>query len=97
MDSLVGALVDVLMVVLRFYTWVIVAAVIASWLVGFGVINIHNQFARMIVSALYAMTEPLFAQVRRILPPFGGLDLSPMVVLLLIFFLQSLLFRSFYL
>jgi YggT family protein len=51
----------------------------------------------MIVSALYAMTEPLFAQVRRILPPFGGLDLSPMVVLLLIFFLQSLLFRSFYL
>ncbi len=95
MDSIVGALVEVLLVVLNLYTWVIIAAVIASWLVNFGVINIHNQFARMIVSALYGLTEPLFAQVRRILPPFGGLDLSPIIVLLGIFFLERLLIRAF--
>ncbi len=94
MDSLIGALAEVLLVVLNLYTWIIIAAVIASWLVNFGVINIHNQFARMIVSALYALTEPIFAQVRRILPPFGGLDLSPIVVLLGIFFLQRLIIRS---
>jgi YggT family protein len=95
MDSLVGALVEVILVVLDLYTWVIIAAVIASWLVNFGVINIHNQFARMIVSTLIALTEPLFAQIRRILPPFGNLDLSPIVVLLGIFFIQRLLVRAF--
>ena len=95
MDSIVGAVVEVLLAVLSLYTWVIIASVIASWLVNFGVINIHNQFARMIVSALYGLTEPLFAQVRRILPPFGGLDLSPIVVLLGIFFLERLLIRAF--
>ncbi len=95
MDSIVGALVEVILVVLDLYTWVIIAAVIVSWLVNFGVINIHNQFARMVVSAIYALTEPLFAQVRRILPPFGGLDLSPIIVLLGIFFLEHLLIRPF--
>lgn len=95
MDSIVGALVEVILVALDLYTWVIIASVVASWLVNFGVVNIHNQFARMIVSTLYALTEPVFAQVRRILPPFGGLDLSPIVVLLGIFFLERVLIRAF--
>jgi len=95
MDSIVGALVEVMLVVLNLYTWIIIAAVIASWLVNFGVININNQFGRAIVTGLYALTEPLFSQVRRILPPFGGLDLSPIVVLLGIFFLERLLIRAF--
>ena len=94
MDSLIGALAEVTLAALNLYTWIIIAAVIASWLVNFGVINIHNQFARMVVSALYALTEPVFAQVRRILPPFGGLDLSPIVVLLGIFFLERLIVRA---
>jgi YggT family protein len=95
MDSIVSALVEVILVVLNLYTWVIVGSVIVSWLVNFGVININNQFARSIVGALYALTEPLFSQVRRILPPFGGLDLSPIIVLLGIFFLERLLVRAF--
>ena len=90
---MVGALVDVLLLILRLYTWVVVAAVIVSWLVNFGVINLHNSFARSVIGALQAMTEPVFAQVRRVIPIMGGLDLSPLVVLLLLFFLQRLIVR----
>lgn len=69
------------------YTWVIIAAVVMSWLVNFGVINIYNSFARSVVHALDALTEPVFRQVRRVVPPIGGLDLSPLVVLIVLQFL----------
>jgi YggT family protein len=91
---MVGALRDLLIVVLDLYTYVIIAAVIVSWLVGFGVINTYNQIARVIVRALHALTEPVFGPIRRILPPFGGLDLSPLIALLLIFFIQRWLIRG---
>ena len=82
------ALRDVFLIVLNLYTYVIIAAVIASWLVGFGVINTYNQFARTVLRALHALTEPVFGPLRRIIPPLGGLDLTPMIALLLIIFLQ---------
>jgi YggT family protein len=85
---MIGALTYVVLVVLQLYTYVIIAAVIASWLVGFGVVNTYNQFARMVLRALHALTEPVFSPIRRIIPPIGGLDLSPMIALLLIIFLQ---------
>jgi YggT family protein len=91
---MLGALRDLILVVLNLYTYIIIAAVIVSWLVGFGVINTYNQFARMVVRALYALTEPIFAPIRRIIPPFGGLDLSPLIALLLIFFLQRWIIRG---
>jgi YggT family protein len=62
------------------YSIVVIAAVVMSWLVQFGVINTYNRFARAIVQFLYSITEPVFAQVRRILPSMGGLDLSPLIV-----------------
>ena len=71
------------------YTMVIIAAVVMSWLVSFGVINTYNNFARSLVQLLDALTEPLFRQVRRVLPPIGGLDLSPLIVLIGIMFLQK--------
>lgn len=76
--------------ILDLYTWVIIAAVIASWLVTFRVINVYNAFARSILRALEAMTEPVFAQVRRVIPIVGGLDLSPLIVLIGVMFLQRL-------
>ncbi len=90
-----GALVSVVLQVLDLYKWVVIAAVIASWLINFNVINSHNQFVRMVVTTLYALTEPVFRAVRRVIPAFGGLDLSPIVVLLLIFFLSEWIFRAF--
>lgn len=71
------------------YTMVVIAAVVMSWLVSFGVINTYNNFARSLVQLLDALTEPLFRQVRRVLPPIGGLDLSPLIVLIGIMFLQK--------
>jgi YggT family protein len=64
------------------YWHVVVAAVILSWLVNFSVINTHNQFVHMIWSTLRQMTEPVFLKIRRYVPIVGGLDLSPIVLLL---------------
>ena len=76
--------------VLDFYWFVVIAAVVVSWLVAFGVLNTYNQFARAIIRALDALTEPVFRRVRRIIPPMGGLDLSPLIVLLILYALQFL-------
>ena len=91
---MIGALRDLIIVVLDLYTYIIIAAVIVSWLVGFGVINTYNQIARVVVRVLHALTEPVFGPIRRILPAMGGLDLSPLVALLLIFFIQRWLIRG---
>jgi len=86
---MIAALRILLIDVLDLYWWVILAAVIASWLVGFGIINSYHPVSRTILRALHAVTEPVFGPVRRIIPPMGGLDLSPLIVLLLITFLRN--------
>lgn len=72
------------------YEVVIIAAVAVSWLVAFGVLNTYNQFARTVIRALDALTEPVFRQIRRIIPTLGGLDLSPLIALLVLWVLQQL-------
>ena len=74
--------------VLEIYKWIVLAAVIVSWLTAFNVINAHNNFVRTLLRILLALTEPVFRQIRRIVPPISGLDLSPIIVFLLIWFLQ---------
>ena len=86
---MITALRFLLLQILDIYWWVIIAAVIASWLVGFGIINAYNPIARTILRALHALTEPIFGPVRRVIPALGGLDLSPLVVLLLLTFLRN--------
>jgi YggT family protein len=73
------------------YTWVVIIAVVVSWLIAFGVINVYNHIVRSIVQALDAITEPVFRQVRRVIPPIGGLDLSPLIVLIALQFLSYLI------
>lgn len=79
-----------ILLLLHIYEWVIIAAVIASWLVVFNVINARNEIVRGILRALDALTEPVFRQVRRILPSMGGIDLSPLIVLVALWFLERL-------
>ena len=74
--------------VLEIYKWIVVAAVIVSWLTAFNVINVHNNFVRTVLRILLALTEPVFRPVRKVLPPIAGLDLSPIVVFVIIWFLQ---------
>jgi YggT family protein len=71
-------------ILLNLYWWVVMAAVIMSWLTAFNVINMHNNFARSLAHTLYLLTEPVFRPIRRIIPPIGGLDLSPLIVLVLL-------------
>jgi len=81
-------IVDLLLSVLM---WIIIIQAVLSWLVVFNVINTHNDFVRAFFNALDRLTRPLYAPIRKILPDFGGLDFSPVVVLLIIFVLQTLL------
>lgn len=76
---------------LRVAMYVIIAQAILSWLVAFNVINTYNDFVRSFLGALDRITAPLYRPIRKILPDFGGLDFSPMVVLLLIYVLRILL------
>ncbi|MGL4811612.1 MAG: YggT family protein [Beijerinckiaceae bacterium] len=90
------AILDVLLIVLQMYSYVVIAAVVMSWLIAFNVINTRNQFVSMIVNAIYQLTEPVLAPIRRRMPQMGGLDLSPIVLLLGIFFLQNVIVRYIY-
>lgn len=72
-------------------SWIIIIQAILSWLIVFNVINTYNDFVRSIWRALERITQPLYRPVRRILPDFGALDLSPLVVLLIIYILNNYL------
>lgn len=87
----VNPFVWLLVQVLEIYSWVVLAAVVMSWLLAFSVINYHNNIVRSLVRFLEILTEPVFRQVRRVIPPISGLDLSPIVVFLGIMFLQKLI------
>jgi len=85
------SLFQVLDLLLRLVTYIIIAQAILSWLVAFNVINTYNDFVRSFLGALDRITEPLYRPIRRILPDFGGIDFAPLVVLLLIYVLRILL------
>jgi YggT family protein len=85
------AVLDLILLVLQLYTYVIIAVAILSWLIAFNVINIHNDLVRSIWNALNALTEPLLRPIRRMLPSLGGLDISPVILLLIIFFIERVI------
>jgi len=77
--------------VLQLYIYVLVASAIFSWLVAFNVVNPRNAFVAGLGQLLYAITEPVLRPIRRILPYMGGIDISPIVVILIIVFIQSVI------
>jgi len=85
------AILDVVFVALDAYQWVIIAAAVMSWLIAFNVVNIHNDFARNVWNFLVAVTEPLLRPIRDMLPRTGGVDLSPVVLLLAVLLIERLL------
>ena len=85
------ALVDIANLLLTILTWVIIIQVILSWLLVFNVLNIHSGGVRNFIVALDRLTAPLYRPIRRILPDFGGIDFSPIVILILIQVLKKLL------
>ena len=77
--------------ILDLYSWVIIVAVILSWLSSLNIINNSNQIVRMFQETAWRLTDPVFRRIRSFLPNFGGLDISPIIALLLIYFLRSLM------
>ena len=78
--------------IIGLYIYVVFAAVIASWLIAFNVINVRNEFVRSIVRFIDALTDPVFRLIRRVVPPISGLDLSPLVVLVVLWAIQNYFF-----
>ena len=92
--------IEVILMLLNFVWWVIIASVVASWLVAFGVVNTRNDVVYRILDILNRVTDPIFRPIRRFVPPMGGLDLAPMIVLLIIYVVQReieiMLVRSYF-
>jgi YggT family protein len=90
------AILDVILIILHIYTYIIIIVAILSWLIAFHVINVYNDLVRSIWNALNAITEPLLRPIRQVLPNFGGIDISPVILLLLIFLLEDIIARYVY-
>ena len=80
-----------ILTVLDIYFWIIIISVVLSWLVGFNIVNPNNDIVRQLRYGIYRITEPVLGPIRRFLPDLGGIDLSPMVLLIGIIFLQRLI------
>ena len=78
--------------VLNIYKWIVIANVIISWLVAFNVLNTQNRFVYSILELSYRLTDPFLNKIRRFLPNLGALDISPVVLLVLIWFLQTCMY-----
>jgi YggT family protein len=79
---------------LDIYTWIIIASAVFSWLYAFNVVNSSNRFVASIGEFLYKVTEPVLRPLRNILPNLGGIDISPIVVLLIIFFIRQFMWTT---
>ena len=85
------AILQTLSFILNIIWWIFLIMIIMSWLISFNVINTRNQFVASIWRVLNQITDPILKPIRRIIPPVGGLDLSPLIVFVIIFFLQNLI------
>ncbi len=90
------ALLDVVLLALNLYVWLLIAGAVLSWLVAFNVINTRNDFVRALWDFLYRITEPALRPIRNVLPNLGGIDISPVILLLIIFFIERVIERYIY-
>jgi YggT family protein len=93
MDMIFGPVLRLLVTVIDLYMWAVIIGVILSWLVAFNVVNTSNRFVYMVGDFIHRITEPAQAPIRRVLPHFGNIDVSPLVLILLLYFMQDLLIQ----
>lgn len=86
---MVFALLQTISLILTIVWWVFLIMIVMSWLISFNVINTRNDFVASVWRVINAITEPILKPIRKVIPPMGGLDLSPIVVFVAIFFLQN--------
>ncbi len=85
------AILDIVLIILDLYVWLLIASAILSWLIAFNVVNTRNQFVASVAEFLYRITEPLLRPIRNFMPNVGGLDISPIILILIIMFLQRVI------
>ena len=86
-----SALAYLILRVIDLYIWVIIISAILSWLVAFNVINTQNRFVHTAVDILWRLTEPVLRPIRSVLPNLGGIDISPVIVILVLLFIRDLI------
>jgi len=91
MDIILGPLVSIIAIAIHLYIWLIIAAAIMSWLIAFGVVNTYNRVVHVINDFLYRITEPALRPLRRFIPSLGGIDITPVVLILILYFIDMVL------
>ena len=81
--------------IITIYLWIIIINAILSWLVAFNVLNTQNRFVFSVLDATYKLTDPALNKIRRFIPTFGSIDISPVILILFLMFLRNLIFEIF--
>ena len=81
--------------IITIYLWIIIINAILSWLVAFNILNTQNRFVFSVLDVTYKLTDPALNKIRRIIPTFGSIDISPVILILLLIFLRNLIFEIF--
>ncbi len=93
MDVILGPVLRLSVIVVDLYMWIVIISVVLSWLVAFSIVNLSNRFVYMVGDLTNRLTEPALGRIRRFLPNLGNLDISPIVLLLALFFLKDFLIQ----
>ncbi|MBF0332338.1 MAG: YggT family protein [Alphaproteobacteria bacterium] len=93
MDVILIPLLQIVNVAIDLYIWALIISAILSWLVAFNVVNTHNRFVYLVLDFLYRVTEPALRPIRRVLPNLGGVDLSPLALIFMLWFVQGVVMR----
>ena len=81
--------------IITIYLWIIIINAILSWLVAFNILNTQNRFVFSVLDATYKLTDPALNKIRRFIPTFGPIDISPVILILFLMFLRNLIFEIF--
>ena len=87
------ALLNLISTVITIYIWLLIAQAVLSWLLAFGIVNRHNRAVAVIGDFLWRITDPLLRPIRNVIPDLGGIDISPVILILLLYFLRNLMFE----
>ena len=90
---LLSQILMLLYTIISFYIWLLIAQAILSWLVAFSIVNTQNKLIYLIGDFLYKITEPTLKPIRKLLPDFGGIDISPVILIIILIFFRDLLYK----
>ena len=90
------AILDIVMLVLQIYIWLLIAAAVLSWLIAFNVVNTRNPVVASVGEFLYRITEPVLRPIRNMMPNLGGIDISPVILILIILLIENIIIRYIY-